>query len=267
MTPTAQPTMTFQCPHCHATLESAPRCGPDEINLCPACHQTFTLDLPDANCAGRSILLPPGVEAPPPTAPQVVPAAQPVAQAPAAVQAVAQPVAPAAAAVPVTVVPAEEAPESPGEMIRLSMARRYPGRCLGYLLAVLACVVSVVWCLNVGYVYVAAVPGVVLLYLVVHVGRWWLRMRHTTLVITDRRVIVETGVLTKESTEVTRKDVRDVLVAQDPIMRLLDVGDLVIRTQAGKQKDVVVMAVPHPDLVVQKLTPPPPAHAAPAETA
>jgi hypothetical protein len=49
-------------------------------------------------------------------------------------------------------------------------------------------------------------------------------------------------------------------------LRLLDVGDLVIRTQAGKQKDVVVMAVPHPDLVVQKLTPPPPAVAEAAET-
>jgi len=252
MTPTVQPTMTYQCPHCRATLGSAPHCGPNESITCPACHQTFTLDLPDANqTGGRSILLPPGVEAPP-----EAPAAQPVT----VPQPVAQPVAVAAA------VPAAEAPESPGEVIHVSMMRRYPGRCLAYLLLILACIASAVWCLNVGHVYLAILPGVVLLYLLVHVGAWWLRMRNTTLVITDRRCIIGTGVLTRQATEVARKDVRDVLVAQDPIMRLLDVGDLVIRTQAGKQKDLVLMAVPHPDLVVQKLTPPPPPAQTTAET-
>lgn len=248
MTPTVQPTMTYQCPHCRATLEATAHCGPNEATTCPACHQAFELDLPDAREDGRSILLPPGVEAPPPAppaaapAPQAVPAAQPVAQ-PVAVQ-------------PVAAAPAET-PETLAEVIRVSMPRRYPVRCLAYFVGIVASVAAAVWCLNSGYHLLAAVPGGILLYLLAQFGVWWLRMRNTSLTITDRRVVVETGVFTRHATEVARTDVSDVLVAQDPLMRLLDVGDLIIRSDKGAQKEIVLMAVPHPDLVVPKITAPP----------
>jgi membrane protein YdbS with pleckstrin-like domain len=161
----------------------------------------------------------------------------------------------------VVVVPAAEVPESAGEAINVSMVRRYPARCLAYAVVIVASIAAAVWCLNSGYNLMAAVPGGVLLYLLVHVGAWWLRMRNTTLLVTDRRIVVETGLFTRHRTEFALKDVSDVLVAQDPIMRLFDVGDLVIRGDKGGHKEIVLMAVPHPDLVVQKITPTPPAPA------
>src|SRR5262245_56221397 len=122
MTPTAQPTLTYHCPYCTTAVEAHPHSA-GEVAICPACHQAFKLQ-PPAPCPPASvapaIALPPGVQAPAPAA-QAAPVA--VAQPQAAV---AQP-SPAAAAVP-----AEQAPESPGELIRVSMWRRYPLRCLAY---------------------------------------------------------------------------------------------------------------------------------------
>jgi membrane protein YdbS with pleckstrin-like domain len=254
MTPTVQPHLSYQCPHCRATLEAPPHCGPDEVVTCPACQRTFQVALSGAKEeAGRAIVLPPGVEAPPP-APQVVPAAQPVAQ-PTAVPAAATAAQPAPAAVPVVAQPAET-PEHAVDVVHLSTWRRYPGRCFLYVVFIVAAAAAVVWCLNEGFTVWAALPGAVLAYLAYHVITWGVRMRNTTLTITDRRIVIETGVFTRRLTEVGRKDVDDVLVAQDPIMRIFDVGDLVIRSHGGKEKEIVIMAVPNPTEVAQKITPP-----------
>jgi membrane protein YdbS with pleckstrin-like domain len=240
MTPTVQPTLTYNCPHCQVTLEAPAHCGTQEINVCPACHRTFQVDLQGTGTAAAPANVPPA-------APQVIPTAQPVAQ-------------PAAVAQPLVAAVPAEAPEAAIEQIHLSMVRRYPARCLAYFAALTATAVVAVLCLTWGYPIVASIAGAALAYLLIHFGLWWLRMRSTTLTVTDRRVVIETGLFTHQTTEVARKDVTDVLVAQDPVMRLLGVGDLVIR--AHGQKEVVLMAVPHPDEVAHKITPPAPLPAA-----
>jgi membrane protein YdbS with pleckstrin-like domain len=256
MTPTVTPTLTFHCPHCNATLEAAPASA-DEVALCPSCHQTFKLELPCANQEpAPALLLPRGVEPPvaPPVAAPLPPA--PVAAAPVPVS---TPV-PAAATPPAVAAPVVEQPESAGEQIHVSMVRRYPGRCLAYFVVTVAAIAGIVWSLDQDYNILAMVIGGVLAFVAFRFGTWWLRMHNTTLTITDRRCIIETGLFTREAAEIGRKDVIDVHVSQGPIMRLLNVGDLVIRSDAGTRKEIVLMAVPDPDAVVKKIAPlPPPA--------
>jgi membrane protein YdbS with pleckstrin-like domain len=261
MTPTVTPTLTFHCPHCNATLEASPTSA-DEVALCPSCHQTFNLELPRSNHeAAPALLLPRGVE-PPPVAPPVaapLPPA-PAAAAPAPVSAPAP-----AASTPAVAAPLVEQPESAGELIHVSMVRRYPGRCLAYFVVTVACIAGIVWSLDQNYTVVAMIVGAVLAFVAFRFGTWWLRMHQTTLTITDRRCIIETGLFTREAAEIGRKDVIDVHVSQNPIMRLLNVGDLVIRSEAGTRKEIVLMAVPDPDNVVKKISPlPPPPAAQPA---
>jgi uncharacterized membrane protein YdbT with pleckstrin-like domain len=70
--------------------------------------------------------------------------------------------------------------------------------------------------------------------------------------VTSKRLILTTGVFSRETTEIALPDVVDVHVHQDLLMRLLDVGDLAIVSKAdGRQ--LVVMAVPHPRSVADHL--------------
>jgi membrane protein YdbS with pleckstrin-like domain len=260
MTPTVTPTLTFHCPHCNATLEAGPTSA-DEVALCPSCHQTFKLELPCSNQEpAPALLLPRGVE-PPPVAPPVAAPLPPAATA-------APAVAPAVgAATPAVAAPVVEQPESVGEVIHVSMVRRYPGRCLTYFVVTVACIAGIVWSLDQNYTILAMVGGAVLAFVAFRFGTWWLRMHHTTLTITDRRAIIETGLFTRDAVEIGRKDVIDVHVSQGPIMRVLNVGDLVIRSDAGTRKEIVLMAVPDPDNVARKIAPlPPPAQPAATET-
>jgi uncharacterized membrane protein YdbT with pleckstrin-like domain len=265
MTPTVTPTLTFHCPHCNATLEAAPT-GADEVALCPSCHQTFKLDLPCDHQAAPAILLPSGVE-PPPIAPPVAephPHA-PQAAAPAVYPAVAPVMAPAPT--PAVAAPLVEQPETFGELIHVSMVRRYPARCLAYFVVTVACIAGIVWSLDQNYTIVAMILGGILAFVAFRFGTWWLRMHHTTLTVTSRRCIIETGLFTREAVEIPRRDVSDVHVSQGPFMRLLNVCDLVIRSEAGARKEIVLMAVPDPDNVVKKITPlPPPPSDQPAAT-
>jgi hypothetical protein len=246
MTPTIQP-LTYHCPHCHTTIEARPERA-EEVVTCPSCKQAFKLELPSAmpdEAPPAGIVLPPGVEppaTPPPAATPAAPAAEPV-----------------TAAVPTT-----ETPEGPGETIRVSMWRRYPLRCLAYAVGSAIGIALVVWLLVEGLNILALIAGAVLAYLVFRAVGWWLQMYNTTLTITDRRCIIQTGVFSRQATEFARKDITNLHISQDGLMRLLDVGDLIIHTNTGEQHEVVLMAVPHPEIVAQKIAIPPPPPQQPA---
>jgi hypothetical protein len=234
-----QPLLTYHCPHCNATVEARPQ--DDKVAICQSCKQPFEAALPVVRPepAPAGILLPPGTEGLP--APQATPVAQPVVAQPVVVQA-----------------PAVTPPESPGESIHLSTWRRYPFRCLAYVAAIVASLALGIWLLTVHYQVMAIVVGLGLAVQVIRFGTWALRMHNTVLTITDRRCLVETGLFSRQSTEIGRKDVTDVLVSQDPVMRILNVGDLIIRSDHGGPKEIVLMAIPNPDEVARKIAPIPP---------
>ncbi len=66
-------------------------------------------------------------------------------------------------------------------------------------------------------------------------GIWWLTTKAATLTITNKRTIRRTGLLSKQTTEVLHRDVRNIQVAQSMFQRIFGVGDLGISSagQAG----------------------------------
>jgi hypothetical protein len=78
-------------------------------------------------------------------------------------------------------------------------------------------------------------------------------MSYTSLTITTLRLILETGVMQREATELRRDQIGDLQVQQDLPMRWLDVGDLMLTSNTADRKQVAVMAVPHPEAVAEML--------------
>jgi uncharacterized membrane protein YdbT with pleckstrin-like domain len=133
------------------------------------------------------------------------------------------------------------------------MWRRYPFRCLAYLLVIIASALGAIVALSQNLNVVAVIAAVVLLLAVLRFVPWWLRMRNTTLTITNRRVILETGLWHRAATEFERGALIDVRVAQGGLMRLFNVGDLVISSDVDARKQSVLMAVPDPATVAAHL--------------
>jgi len=247
MSPHAQAeTLTYTCPHCRTPVEVSPLTAGEPLRCPnPACGRAFRVELPAAKPASAPVATP-------------APAGS-------------QPAAPAPAAIPVTAAPAGVAEPVRAvdkddflARVRLSMLRRYPLRCLVYALVVLGGLVGgLVLAVN-GWWTLAALAALVGALAAVRFAVWWLRMHNTSLTITSLRAILETGVMQREATELRRDQVGDLQVQQTLPMRWLDVGDLVITSSTADRKQIVVMAVPHPEAVAEMLRAKAVAAAAPA---
>ena len=76
---------------------------------------------------------------------------------------------------------------------------------------------------------------------------WWLDCIGTRLTITDRRIILRKGILSKRINEVRHVDIRNVRVSQGLLQRLLDVGKLELSTAAQAGIELAVSGIPHPN--------------------
>lgn len=75
---------------------------------------------------------------------------------------------------------------------------------------------------------------------------WWKR-RGLTLTILPERVVLERGVLSKQTTDLFITDVRAVEVRQSVMQRIFKVGTVVIATAAGDASDeIVALGMPNP---------------------
>jgi len=221
--------MIVRCPRCQSPVQIAPEKVGATLQ-CPngECAQPFQAALPTAQPAAQS---PPAPQPGPPQAP------------------VAQLVNPPAEPPPATT--AAEAPENEVARVHLDMLRRYPFRCAAYLLGIIAGIAAVFWTMNLGVPFWSIVFAAVTAFFAWRLMAWWVRMHSTTVMITTKRCIVETGALTRQSSEILRQHITDLEVRQDMVMRLLDVGDLIITSNNGTKHQVVLMAVPHPEKEVK----------------
>jgi len=228
-------TLTYKCPHCGTPVEVEPRAG-ENIVVCPSeqCKKPFQVAVPVAEpiepLAGEEhhdYHEPVGAHKEPANP---LEHKQPAEQKP--------------IAAPVAVRPDEQ--ETAGQQIHLQMFRRYPLRVLAHLAAAIGGLVAMIWCLDRNYLTGAALCGVLA---VVATGRfvvWWMRMRDTILTITNKRLVLETGVWSRQSTEIFFNDVQDVRVHQGILSGWFNVGDLAIIVSRGAKETVVIMAVPDP---------------------
>ncbi len=80
---------------------------------------------------------------------------------------------------------------------------------------------------------------------------WWLGCLGTTLTVTDRRVILRRGLLSRSSNEVWHTDINNVQVTQSFLQRLTGVGSIGISTAAQEGIEIQVGGIPDPDAVRQ----------------
>lgn len=78
---------------------------------------------------------------------------------------------------------------------------------------------------------------------------WWLRVLGTTLTVTEDKVTLRRGLLSKATSEVWHIDVRNVQVAQGPLQRLLGVGAIAISSSGQSGMEIAVSGIPHPGRV------------------
>ncbi len=70
--------------------------------------------------------------------------------------------------------------------------------------------------------------------------------KKTRYTITNRRLAIEKGLISKSVKEANLTQVQDVVVHQSALQRLLNVGDLEVRTEVGAQGVIWLWDVPRP---------------------
>ncbi len=80
---------------------------------------------------------------------------------------------------------------------------------------------------------------------------WWIRTLGTTLTVTSRRTTLRKGLLSKFTSEVFHKDVRNVQVTQTAMQRLFNVGKIEISSAGQGDFEIAVEGMRDPNKVKQ----------------
>jgi len=78
---------------------------------------------------------------------------------------------------------------------------------------------------------------------------WWLRCLATSLVITERRITLRQGLLSKDTNDVLIADIRNVKVRQNLFQRIFGVGTVAVSTSGQSDMEIEVHGVPAPERI------------------
>jgi len=78
---------------------------------------------------------------------------------------------------------------------------------------------------------------------------WWIRCLATSLVITESRVTLRKGLLSKATNDVLIADIRNVKVSQSFLQRIFGVGAVAVSTSGQSDMEIEVQGVPAPDRI------------------
>jgi membrane protein YdbS with pleckstrin-like domain len=224
--------LTYRCPHCHHANEVEASLV-DQAVICAACQKPFQAELPSAQ-PEPAVIVPPEAQTEVAAAGSA-PAANGNGQA----------------------MRAQPLPTQDQEVevftIQPLMFRRFPGRCALYVLMIVVGLIGLGFWLVEGW-SVLAVLGVALAVLGgLRLLTWWLRNRQTSLTATNKRLILRAGALSSHSTEIPYGEITDVRAHQGLLNRLMDVGDITLTTNLAEKKEIVVMGVPDPEGVAERI--------------
>lgn len=80
---------------------------------------------------------------------------------------------------------------------------------------------------------------------IVAIGIWWLRQKGERLALSDREVLLERGLLSKQRTEIALSSIRSVRITQTLGQRLFDVGNIELFS-AGDIAEIAIKSMPRP---------------------
>jgi hypothetical protein len=266
--------LLYKCPHCGTPHEIEPH-REGEVTSCtnPACGKPFQVEVPVAHPAeiineDHHDLVAPVAETAP-TAdkrpglilpPEAVPANQPSNG-----EAIQGP--------PMATLAQETLPDETEQIIltaRPAMFRRFPGRFLAYVGALIAGIALFIWAstdrTNLWFFELVGVAAAA--YGLFYLLPWWFRVHSTCLSVSNHRTLVVQGIFNREKVEIAHQDLDHLVVHQNWFERLMGVGDVDIITAQGK-KNVSVMGLPDPQGVANQIRAQHPAvrHAAKAQAA
>ena len=75
---------------------------------------------------------------------------------------------------------------------------------------------------------------------------WWLRCLGTTLIVTDQKTTLRTGILAKNLNEVYHSDVRSIQVNQSFFQRIFGVGSIGLSSAGQSSVEIVADGIPGP---------------------
>lgn len=75
---------------------------------------------------------------------------------------------------------------------------------------------------------------------------WWISCLGTSLVVTERRVTLRRGILSKATSDLLLSDIRNVQVRQGVLQRVFDVGDIGLSSAGQAGIEIEVAGIPHP---------------------
>ena len=78
---------------------------------------------------------------------------------------------------------------------------------------------------------------------------WWLRCLATSLVITERRITLRRGLLSKDTNDVLIADIRNVKVRQNLLQRIFGVGTVAVSTSGQSDMEIEVHGVRAPERI------------------
>jgi len=78
---------------------------------------------------------------------------------------------------------------------------------------------------------------------------WWLQTLGTKLTVTNERITLRKGILSKYTNEVFHTDIRNVQLDQSFFQRVFDVGTIAISTSGQEGIEISVQGIPHPQMV------------------
>jgi uncharacterized membrane protein YdbT with pleckstrin-like domain len=78
---------------------------------------------------------------------------------------------------------------------------------------------------------------------------WWLKVCYITLTVTNERVTIRTGILSKYTNEVYHTDIRNVQVRQGLFQRIFKAGSVGISSAGTGQMEISVNGIPNPEKV------------------
>lgn len=217
-------TLSYTCPHCNTSVDVMPRAAEDVV-ICPApgCGKPFQVHIPKAAPADKLVL--PEQQENVGVVNEIDNAANP------------------------PIAESLNDKEEEVQKIHLHMFRRYPFRFTVHVMVMVAGLILSLAALANGWWLAAILCGAIAAFAAFRLTKWWLRMRHTTLTLTTKRCILESGVLVKETTEIPLSEVAGIQINQGFLTRLLNIGDLVIQSDTGEKKQFVFMAIPNPKQV------------------
>jgi len=78
---------------------------------------------------------------------------------------------------------------------------------------------------------------------------WWIRCLGTSLVVTDKRLTLRRGLLSKATNDVLIADIRNVKIEQTMGQRIFGVGKVAVSTAGQADMEIEVQGLPAPERV------------------